>query len=266
MPMAYSKVMSHSQPVAPAYVREAHGEEVEGRDDDKKVHGAPLQGPSCTAGASRFPQAGSGREPPHVALRKRLAGAPVQFAAPLPGCPSATGRPFGSVTPRFRRSAMARAVHPLEKYEGSDPGRRPIPPRRQSRPRPATPDDEAPRCRGRGARRRGGARRDRLEPGIGAEGTPRTAGRSAPGASLAHRGRDEAVLRGGATGGAQEALPRAGFVRGAVRRVPRRVRGAGAPSARAGSPPLSQGALPIGTRAPLGDAVPSEALFEAAPP
>ncbi len=55
MPMAYSKLMAGSQPVAPAHVGEAHGEEGDGSDDEEEIHGSPPTG-NCMLGAIRFPE------------------------------------------------------------------------------------------------------------------------------------------------------------------------------------------------------------------
>ena len=120
-------------------------------------------------------------------------------------------------------------------------------------------------------RRRGGVAHDRLEPRIGASGPARVAGAGAPGAPRPDGGRAAGLLRGGAARRAREALPGPGGLRGALRRVPRRVRGAGAPRARAPFSPLIvsrwRGATaPPRTTAPWRPARASGALPSPSPP
>src|SRR5574342_1221660 len=102
MPMAYSKLMSHSQPIAAAHVGEARGEEDDRRDDEDEVHGSPLRSPRCTRGASRFPKPdrAASRDALHSASAWRGASLQVAMApARVPGAgPPAARAPAAAMS------------------------------------------------------------------------------------------------------------------------------------------------------------------------
>ena len=109
MPMAYSKLMAHSQPVAPAHVGEADGEEGDGRGDEQEVHGSPAAR-LCTTGATPNFEAGSRNAPCRLAFRKRRSGrlraacdGPVSNRRPTPEQPFAHGAPVRRTHPDVER-------------------------------------------------------------------------------------------------------------------------------------------------------------------